>query len=79
MVFTELGIVTLVNPLQPEKALLPIWVTEFGIVTLFKPLQSQKAYSPIEVTRYSVSQYLTEDGITTSPVYSSAYASYESP
>ena len=36
---TELGIVTLVKPLQPEKAELPIDVTELGIVTLVKPLQ----------------------------------------
>ena len=40
---TELGIVTLVKPLQPEKASLPIEVTELGMETLVKPLQPLKA------------------------------------
>jgi hypothetical protein len=39
MEVTEFGIVTLVRPLQPEKAQLPMEVTEAGIVTLVRPLQ----------------------------------------
>ena len=39
MLVTELPIVTLVSPLQPENAEDPMLVTEFGIVTLVSPLQ----------------------------------------
>jgi hypothetical protein len=39
MVVTELGIVTLVRPEQPEKADQLMLVTEFGIVTLVRPEQ----------------------------------------
>ena len=39
MLVTLSGIVTLVKPLQPENAELPMLVTLFGIVTLVKPLQ----------------------------------------
>ena len=35
----ELGIVTEVRPLHPEKALSPIDVTELGMVTEVRPLQ----------------------------------------
>ena len=38
---TELGIVMLVNPEQPEKQPSPKLVTELGIVVLVKPEQSQ--------------------------------------
>ena len=38
---TELGIVMLVNPEQPEKQPSPKLVTELGIVMLVKPEQSQ--------------------------------------
>ena len=41
---------TLVKPLQPEKALSPIFVTLEGMVTLVKPLQPEKAEEPISVT-----------------------------
>ena len=44
---TELGIVTEVKPLQPEKAKSPISVTELGIVTEVKSLQPEKADLPI--------------------------------
>ena len=54
-------------------------VTELGMVTLVKSLQASKAELPIEVTGYVLPKYVTEFGITTSPVYSSAYALYESP
>ena len=33
MLVTELGKTTEVRPVQPEKALPPMWVTEFPIVT----------------------------------------------
>ena len=39
MFLTELGMVTLVKPLQFLKAHTPILVTELGIVTLVKLLQ----------------------------------------
>jgi len=38
MLVTLSGILTLVRPLQPEKALLPILVTLSGMLTLVKPL-----------------------------------------
>ena len=38
---TELGIVMLVNPEQPEKQPSPKLVTELGIVVLVKPEQLQ--------------------------------------
>ena len=38
MFVTLLPIVTLVSPLQPEKASCPMLVTLFGIVTLVSPL-----------------------------------------
>ena len=40
MLVTLLGIVTLVSPLQPEKAIEPMLVTLSGIVMLVSPLQS---------------------------------------
>jgi hypothetical protein len=58
MLVTELGIVTLVRLLHPEKAQSPMLVTELGIVTLVILLQSEKAQSPMLVT---------ELGIVTSP------------
>ena len=44
------GMVMLVNPVQPQKAPLPIEVTLEGMVMLVNPVQSSNAYSPIEVT-----------------------------
>jgi len=44
------GIVTLVKPLQPENAWLPMYVMLDGIVTLVKPLQPENAKSPMDVT-----------------------------
>ena len=38
MEVTELGIVTLVKPLQPAKAELPIEVTELGIMVFLQPV-----------------------------------------
>ena len=40
MLVTLSGIVTLVNPRQPENAEDPMLVTLSGIVTLVRPLQS---------------------------------------
>ena len=45
MLVTELGMVTEVKLLQPEKAELPMLVTELPMVTEVSPLQSWKAYS----------------------------------
>ena len=45
-----LGIVTELNPLQPENAELPIEVTLFGMVIEAKPLQFANAELPIVVT-----------------------------
>ena len=39
MLVTELGMVMLVRPLQPENAFHPMLVTELGMVTLVRPLQ----------------------------------------
>jgi hypothetical protein len=39
MLVTLFGIVTLVNPLQPENAESPMLVTLFGIVTLVRLVQ----------------------------------------
>jgi len=43
MLVTLFGIVTLVRPVQPEKAAIPMLVTLFGMVTLVRPLQPEKA------------------------------------
>ncbi len=43
MFFTLLGIVTFVNPLQPENAKKPIRVTLAGIVTVFNVLHSRNS------------------------------------
>ena len=43
MPVTELPMVTLVRPEQPENAELPMPVTEFGMVTFVRPEQFQKA------------------------------------
>jgi hypothetical protein len=43
------GRVKLVNPLQPENALMPIEVIPSGRVKLVNPLQSRNAYLSIEV------------------------------
>ena len=65
-----MGISTAVKPLQPLNALLPINVTELGISTAVKPLQPANASLPIDVTEYVSSEYVTEVGIVTEPVYS---------
>ena len=43
MLFTELGIVKEVRPLQPEKALSPIETTEFGIAIADRSFMPRKA------------------------------------
>ena len=43
MLVTLSGIVMLVNPLQPEKAEVPMLVTLSGIVMPVSPLQLEKA------------------------------------
>ena len=50
MLVTLPGIVTLVRPLQPANADLPMLVTPFGIVTLVSPRQPENAQSPMIVT-----------------------------
>ena len=50
MLVTELGMVTLVRPLQYAKARFPMLVTELPIVTLVRPLQYAKAQFPMLVT-----------------------------
>ena len=46
--------VTNANPLQPEKAYEPIFLTELGIVIDFKQLQQKKALSSIFVTESGI-------------------------
>ena len=43
-------IFTVVRPVQPENAHLPMLVTDEGIATEVRLVQSRKAYSPILVT-----------------------------
>ena len=50
MLVTLDGIVTLVRPLQSQKAWPLMYVTLDGIVTLVRPLQPSKADTPISVT-----------------------------
>ena len=50
---TELGIDTLVKPVQFQNAE-PILVTEFGINTFVKPIQSLNALLPMEVTELGI-------------------------
>ena len=45
---------TVVSPVQSEKAELPMEVTELGIVTDDKLLQPLKASTPIEVTELGI-------------------------
>ena len=54
MLFTLLGIVTLVRLVQSRKADSPMLFTLFGIVTLVRLVQSRKAPSPMLVTLPSV-------------------------
>jgi hypothetical protein len=50
MVVTPTGIVTLVRPVHPEKALPPTLVTPAGIVTLVTVVLFVNADAPITVT-----------------------------
>jgi hypothetical protein len=50
MLFTDEGIVTAANLLQPEKALLPIFVTVAEMLTEVRLTQSEKEYIAISVT-----------------------------
>ena len=43
MLVTELGMVTLVRPVQPENADCPMRVTELGMVMLVRSVQSSNA------------------------------------
>ena len=58
MLVTLLGISTLSNPLQSEKAAPPMLVTLLGISTLSNPLQNWKARSPILVTLLGITVFL---------------------
>ena len=58
MLVTELGMVTLVRPVQPEKAPPPMLVTELGMVTLVKPVQPEKATNPMLVTELGMVVFL---------------------
>ena len=58
IVFTEFGIVMLVNPVQPANALSPIFVTEFGMVMLVNSSQFRNALSPIFVTELGIVMFL---------------------
>ena len=62
MLVTLLGIVMLVNPVQPEKASEPMLVTLSGIVMLVNPVQLLKAESlmlvPLVMTISSIALLL---------------------
>ena len=55
---TELGIVMLVKPEQPEKQQTPKLVTELGIVMLVKPEQPEKQCPPKLVTELGIVVFL---------------------
>ena len=55
---TELGIVMLVKPEQPQKQLCPKLVTELGIVMLVNPEQPEKQPSPKLVTELGIVVFL---------------------
>ena len=59
MDLTELGMETLVKPLQSEKAKSPIEVTELGMETLVKPLQPEKAELLMEVKELGITKSFT--------------------
>lgn len=54
MLVTELGIVTEVNAMHPEKACLPISVTLSLMTIDVSPLQPENAQSPIFVTEFGI-------------------------
>ena len=54
MEVTELGIVTVFSPVQPENAYCPMEVTELGISIEVKPVQPEKALLPMEVTELGI-------------------------
>ena len=54
MLVMLLGIVTLVSPVQPSNALLPMLVTLLGIATLVSPEQSLNAVPPMLVTLFGI-------------------------
>ena len=54
MEVTELGILTLISDVQPEKAPLPMEVTELGMEMLVREEQPEKARSPMEVTVFGM-------------------------
>ena len=58
MAVTELGMVTVVKPLQPKNAASPMAVTELGMVTLVKSLQRLNADSPMEVMEMGIIVFL---------------------
>jgi hypothetical protein len=64
MLVTDTGIVTLVRPVQSEKAPSPIWVIDGGMVMLVSPKQNLKASVPMRVTGLPK----IDDGISTAPV-----------
>ena len=66
MLVTLLGIVTLVNELQPENAEEPMLVTLLGIVTLVNEVQLWKAYSPMLVTLLGIVTLARPPGMATS-------------
>ena len=54
MLVTEFGMVMLVRPEHPEKALPSMLVTEFGMIMLFRPVHPEKALPPMLVTEFGI-------------------------
>ena len=54
MDFTEIGIVTLVSPVQLRNAPSAMVSVEEGIVILVRPVQPEKAHTPIFVTEEGI-------------------------
>ena len=58
MLVTELGIVMLASPVQPENASSPMLVTELGMVMLASPVQPSNAELPMLVTELGIVVFL---------------------
>ncbi len=65
MDLTLLGMFTEVNPLQSEKAALPMDVMLLGMLMEVSPLQEKKAVEPMDVTLNSIPLLVIIEGMET--------------
>ena len=76
MLVTDVGSVTLVKELHPEKAPPPMLVTDVGSVTLVKELHCWKAQSPMLVTDVGMSTLVTFLLSTFHPAHEPTFIAY---